>query len=387
MNVLFIHHVPDMYGSSRCLLRLAARMVAEGHRVASTIEGDGPLRSALEKAGARVYVMDDMPALHRTQLITPGGWFRLARNIIRARARLQAIVRDFKPDIIHSNSAALLPVAGAVANTHGIPHVQHVRESFLEFGRIWHIYRALLARYATRIIAISEFVAGTFSKSQQADKVRIIYDGLPAADFEGIRDSDAEVFLAGLHVGHPLVALVGRIKLKRKGQDLLVRAAALLQKKHPAVHYALVGSPFPGNEEHLERLKGMIREFGLENRVVLTGHLDDPRLLLAACDVSVMASSTPEPLGNVTIESMAFAKAVVGTDCGATRELVRDGVNGYLVPPDDPERMAEALDVLLSDPVKRAAMGRRGREDYLARFEFEPHYRAVMALYDECRTR
>ena len=383
MNILFIHHVADMYGSSRCLLRLAARLVADGHSVASTLESDGPLREALESAGVTVLIVPDMPALHRKRLTRPAGWVALLRSVVSARERIGRIVAEFKPDLIHSNSAALLPVAGAVARSAGIPHVQHVRESFLEFGFLWVVYRAMLVHYATRVISISDFVAGMFTPGQRAAKVRTIYDGLPAHDFEGSRAEDVAAFMSRYQLQHPLIALVGRIKLKRKGQDLLVKAAARIATKHPGARYVLVGSPFPGNEDHLAALQEMIRDLGLSERVVLTGHLSDPLLALAACDISVMASSTPEPLGNVTIESMALGKPVIGTDCGATRELVRNGVNGRLVPADDPEAMAEALDMLLSNPAMREAMGDCGRADYLARFQFEPHYQAIVELYRE----
>ena len=385
MNILFIHHVADLYGSSRCLLRLAARLVADGHTVASTLQEEGPLRAALEQAGVRVFLLPELPVLHRAHLMRPGGWLQLLRNVCRSRKTLRDIFAGFRPDLVHSNSATLLPVAGALARKAGIPHIQHVRESFVDFGFAWKLYRRLLAREATRLLCISDYVAGTFSPRQQRTKTTTIYDGLPASDFDAPGGDAAEQFLRRHHLAHPLVALVGRIKLKRKGQDVLVRAAARLRERHPEARYALVGSPFPGNEEHLAALRDLIRELGLQSIVALTGHLDRPLEALAACDISIMASSTPEPLGNVTLESMALGKAVVGTTCGATPELIRDGHNGLLVPPDDPAAMADAIARLVADPALRARLGNRARADFLARFEFEPHYRAVVAVYQQSR--
>ncbi|HMP76432.1 MAG TPA: glycosyltransferase family 4 protein [Kiritimatiellia bacterium] len=383
MNILFIHHVADLYGSSRCLLRLAARLVADGHTVASTLQEDGPLRTALEQAGVSVFLLPELPVLHRAHLARPSGWLHLFRNMLRTRKTLRGVFDEFRPDLVHTNSATLLPVAGALARKAGIPHIQHVRESFIDFGFAWKLYRLLLSRRATRLICISDYVAGTFSPRQQRTKTTTIYDGLPAGDFAAATDASARHFVHQHEPGHPLIVLVGRIKLKRKGQDVLVRAAALLRESCPSARYALVGSPFPGNEEHLAALRAMIRDLGLEKHIALTGHLDQPLDALAACDISIMASSTPEPLGNVTLESMALGKAVVGTACGATPELIRDGENGFLVPPDDPAAMAAAIGRLVSDPGLRERLGTQARTDFLARFEFEPHYRAVLSVYQQ----
>lgn len=383
MKVLFVHHVPDLYGSSRCMLRLAARLVEDGHEVLTAIEGEGPLKGALESVGVQVVATPLMPALHRKELSRLSGWIRLIRNLLAARKFFVRLFRDFVPDIVHTNSAALIPVAGHCAMKAGIPHVLHVRESFVEFGPLWTIYRWLLVRSASRVIAISGFVAGLFTDRQREKKVRVIYDGLPVRDFENIKTQDVDDFMQRFNLHRPLVVLAGRIKVKRKGQDVLVKAAGIIKTKHSDACYALVGSPFPGNEHHLTAVQELIRTTGVDHQFVLTGHLDRPLVAFAAADIAVTASSTPEPLGNVTIEAMALEKPVIGTDCGATGELIRDGVNGRLVPPDDPQGMAVALDNLLSDPAHGRSMGLEGRTDYLARFEFEDHYKKILAVYRE----
>ena len=383
MKVLFVHHVADLYGSSRCLLRLAVRLVQDGHEVVVALEGEGPLTGALESAGTRVVATPLMPAMHRKELSRPSGWIKLIRNLRAARRFFKCLVKDFQPDLVHTNSAALLPVAGFSARKAGIPHVLHVRESFLEFGPLWTIYRWLLIRSASRVIAISGFVAGMFTARQRDQKVRVIYDGLPACDFQDVSSEEVHGFMRRYNLRHPLVVLAGRIKVKRKGQDVLVKAAGIIKQKHPDVCYALVGSPFPGNESHLDAIKELINTCGVNHQFVLTGHLDRPLVAFAAADIAVTASSTPEPLGNVTIEAMALNKPVIGTDCGATRELIRDGVSGRLVPPDDPGAMAAALDQLLNDPDRGRVMGQEARVDYLNRFEFEDHYKKILAIYRE----
>ncbi|HMP89047.1 MAG TPA: glycosyltransferase family 4 protein [Kiritimatiellia bacterium] len=382
MNILFIHHVPDMYGSSRCLLRMADKLARDGHCVAATLQEDGPLRNELEKAGTKVFLVREIPALHRSRLARPTAWFGMLRDVMLSRRRIKQIFAEFKPDLVHTNSATLLPVAGSIAHAAGIPHILHVRESFLDFGLLWKIYRMVLVFYADKIIAISGFIAGTFSARQQQAKVVTIYDGLPEQDFINISPPAVESFIEKYKLKRPLIALVGRIKLKRKGQDVLVNAAAILKHKFPDATYAMVGSPFPGNEDHLDNLKSMIREPGLEDRIVLTGHLDQPLVALAACDISIMASSTPEPLGNVTIESMALGKPVVGTNLGGTPELVQDRKTGLLIPPGDAEAMANALAYLLEHPEEAARMGQLGRERYLNEFTFDQYYEKLAQLYE-----
>lgn len=381
MKILFIHHVADVYGSSRSLLRLSSALIRDGHSVAVVLQEDGPLRVALESAGARIHLVPSLPVLHRSRLTRPTQWYGLLRDVVRSRKALIGIMTRERPNLVHTNTATILPVSGWCARSLGIPNIQHIRESFLDFGPLWPLYRSLLLANCDRVLSISQFLANMFAEKQRNERITVIHNGLSREEFEHVPADEVRRFRESFKLGPLVVGLIGRIKLVRKGQEVFVKAAALLKDEFPDAQFVLVGSPFPGNESHLDTLRRMINDLGLGDRVIFAGHMSDTRIALQTFDVSVMASAQPEPLGNVTIESMAMGKPVVGTRIGGTPELVVEGETGFLVPPHDAEAMAGAIGKLLRDPGLRESMGRAGREHFLQQLEFAPFYKGILASY------
>ncbi len=386
MKVLFVHHVADMYGASQSLLRLCRALIREGHAAVVILQEDGPLREALASAGARVHIAPDLPVLHRNRLTSPRGVCSLVSGVIRATRRIESIARDEKPDLIHSNTATILPVAGRVAKRCGIPYIQHYRESFHDFAFLWPVYRTWILRYAGRVISISDYLARQFTETQRSRVVRVARNGIPVEDFAPPLQDAVDAFRIRWKLRRPVVTLIGRIKLKRKGQEVFVAAAACVHRAFPDAMFVIAGDPFPGNESHLIELKRMVTELGLDGCVVFTGHARDVRVVLANSDVSVMASSTPEPLGNVTMESMAMGVPVVGTAIGGTPELIQDGMTGFLVPPSDPEAMSNAITSLLGDRELSHRIAGAGRRHFVDDLSFDPFYRRIKAIYEELLT-
>lgn len=383
MKLLFVHHVADMYGASQSLLRLCRALIREEHAVSVILQEDGDLRKALELSGACVHIVPDLPVLHRNRLTTPRGICTLVSGIFRATRSIESIVRNEKPDLIHSNTATILPVAGRVAKRCGIPFIQHHRESFHDFGLLWPIYRTWMLRYTRRVISISDYLARQFTEGQQSRVVRVARNGIPVEDFAPPAQDAVDAFRARWELRRPVVTLIGRIKLKRKGHEVFVAAAALVHKTFPDAMFVIAGDAFPGNETHLSEIKRLVTKLEIEDSVIFTGHVRDVRVVLANSDVSVMASSTPEPLGNVTIESMAMGVPVVGTAIGGTTELIEDGVTGFLVPPADPEAMSSAIMRLLGDRELSDRIAIAGRKHFVQDMSFDPFYRRIMAIYEE----
>ncbi len=383
MTILFINHIADLYGSSRSLLRLTSALVRDGDQVYVVLQEAGPLKGALESAGIKVIIMPELPTLHRSRLRSPSGLIRLLSDSMVARRSMLALMNRLQPDLVHTNSATVFPVAGMCARRLNIPHIHHTRELFHEFGIVWRMYRKLLQRYSDRILCNSEAVARQFPASSEVFR---LYNAYPVAECQAVTEEEIRGFLRRYKLGgNLLVGVIGRIKLKRKGQETFVEAAAILRNEFPSVKYLIIGAPFPGNESHLIQIRDRIRQLGLEQYVELTGEIENPQVAYAALDIVVMASGTPEPFGLVTIEAMAAGKPVVGTAIGGTPEIIEDHQTGLLIPPNDPEAMAKALGELLRDPARREEMGRQARRRFLERFEFDSFYRALRQHYREVR--
>ena len=156
----------------------------------------------------------------------------------------------------------------------------------------------------------------------------------------------------------PVVVLPGRLT-QWKGQEVFIDCLALI-RDIPFI--ALCVGDTEENQSYTKKLQEKIRDGGLEEKVKLVGHCSDMPAAMLLADVVVSASSSqPEAFGKVAIEAMAMGRPVIATAHGGSLETVVDGVNGWLVPPSNPQVMADALRQALADRNKLTRMGEAGK--------------------------
>ncbi len=381
MKILFVHDPPDLYGASRSLLRLASRLSLDGHSVLVVLTGDGSLAGKLRDSGVQVVVRPGLAVVKRKSAGSLSGLARLCGQFVLSVFDLLQLVGKFRPDLIHSNSAAVLP-AGIVARIKRIPHIWHIREIFSDFPKLWIFYQWYIAAFSDRIVCVSQAVADQFDPRIRARKVAVLHDGFPASEFPEVPPAQCAGFPRQTYNlnGNLLVGLVGRIKIGRKGQDVLLDAAARLKSRFPDTRFMFIGSPFPGNEDHLIRLRKLITEKSLDKEVIYTGDIDDIKTAYAALDISVQSSVMPEAFSGVVVESMAMSKPVIASKGGGTAEQIEDGITGILVDPGDSGQLAAALQKLQDDPDLRARLGVNGRRKFAEKYEFELFYSQLRVL-------
>jgi glycosyltransferase involved in cell wall biosynthesis len=385
MRIVSVNHTSDVYGASRCLERLVTRMVRDGHELLVILPCAGPLKEALDQLGVTVRLHPLLTIVDRNTTRTLRDRLALLVTLPLSVAWLMWTIARFRADVVHTNGGVALSPAFA-AKLLRRPHVWQVREFFLEFPRLWSRYERIMFRLSDAIIAVSQAVRSQFSEKTRS-KVWVVYDGLPRDEFERSKvEAEARALRRRLGLGHRLSAcVIGRLKWRRKGQEVFIRAAALLKAKYPDAVYLVVGSAAPGSEDHLDRFRSLAKELGVAERVVFTGDIQDPRPVYASVDVSVAASVDPEPFGCIVMESMALGTPVIGSDAAGIAEQILDGETGYLVRPGDEHALAAALDTLFANHDLRRDMSRKGRERFLAGFELEHSYRAYMTVFDAVR--
>jgi len=157
-----------------------------------------------------------------------------------------------------------------------------------------------------------------------------------------------------------------------------------LVKDHvPNAKGVVIGDPVPYDLAYRDMLSALRDRLTLSEHVVFSDFRQDMPSVMAALDVLVLASTSPEPFGRVLIEAMAAGKPVVATDGGAVREIIDDGVHGLLVPPGDETALAQAIVHVLTHHELAAAMGLSGRERAKERFDVRQYVDRVQAVYDE----
>jgi glycosyltransferase involved in cell wall biosynthesis len=258
-------------------------------------------------------------------------------------------------------------------------HLWHIREFFDEFPSLWKYYQQYMGMFSNTIITISESVQKQFGPPSR-DRCTTIYDGL-GQDASAVDPAAARRFRSS--VGDPkfLIGVVGRIKWVRKGQEVLVKAAALLAGEYPDARYVIVGSPSPGNTDHLRRLRELISSKNLDDRFIFTGDINEMRDVYAAFDVTVVPSIFPEPFGCVVTESMAAGTPVIGSRCGGIPEQISDGLTGLLFNPGDENDLARALEQLMKDKGMRLRMGGAGQMRFRRDFNIEGTHRQFNQLF------
>lgn len=205
-------------------------------------------------------------------------------------------------------------------------------------------------------------------------KLRVIPHGIRVEDFptEGMRASVAAEF--GLHASAPIVGTVGRLSLQKATEDF-IEAAALLRQRFPDAQFLIIGEG-----ERRAELEQLVEARGLRASVRFTGYREDVPRLLAAMDVFVL-SSLYEGMPFSILEAMAAARPVVATHVDGVPEVVVEGETGLLVPPREPEKLAEAIGFLLAHPDRAREMGRRGRERVHMHFSWKHMVETIEQLY------
>jgi len=186
-----------------------------------------------------------------------------------------------------------------------------------------------------------------------------------------IQDSPASTEWSQLSLSSGKKVLsIGRLD-RQKRHDLLLEAFSLVAQKHDCSLIILGEGPLRG------WLEAMVEDMGLSQRVTMPGWVANPWRAAGQCDLFVLTSEY-EGFPNALVEAMAYGIAVISFDCPTgPREIIRDGVDGVLVPPLDVEKLAEVMDRLLGDEAERRRLGRRAYE-VLERFGIE----ATMALWE-----
>lgn len=176
---------------------------------------------------------------------------------------------------------------------------------------------------------------------------------------------------------------VGRL-VEKKGFDVLVEACKILDRRGVPFEAAIVGQ----DGDHGALLRERIHRLGLDGRVTLPGAAGQEQLYeeyrhaSAVCLPCRLLAEDRDGIPNVLVEAMACGAPVVSTGVSGIPELVADGENGLLVPPDDPDALAEALIRLHEDPALAERLARAGEETVRERFDGDRLARRLAALFE-----
>ena len=385
-TLFFLHSGDDLYGSDIVLLDLVRSLDPARFTPWVLLPADsahvGKLSAELARYGVP-YRHFPFPVLRR-RYFTPLGGLRFLWETAKSLRLLRSFAREQRAALIHTNTLAV-PFGALLARSLGLPHVWHIHEILVKPSFLPRLLHRLAVRSSDAVVCISEAVRAHVQKDVPAAKLLVIPNGIRPATFS---DESPESLRAALNLplDSLLIGTLGRISAW-KGQTVLAEAAALIRESGRNAHFLVMGGVFDGDMRPLIALENVIREHHLESTFSIRDFRPDARDLLRALDLFVLPSVLPEPFGLVVTEAMAAGLPVVATDQGGPREIVVNRETGLLVPPSDPQALAEALGYLLDHPAIRQQYGEAGRKRLLEHFSLKLFVDRFSTLYSTCLSR
>lgn len=400
MRILYLTEIPDPgVGSSvRQMYQTGRRLRALGHDVAvvSTVR-DPRDAFTTEVEGTPVF------RLHSDYPVRWRAWRSLHNKVIDRP--LDAVLAEWRPDVVHAHlvhthlgyhalTQARRAGAGVVFTAHDVMVYCYQKLTCFHGGeqhggRLFDVtayarkcipcqrfrfrpgrnarIRAVLARDVHRFTTCSNALAEVIRRNGIRVDATLLNAIEPRA--EPLDPADVAAFRArhGL-TGKRVLAIGGRLH-EQKGVGKLLEMLAILRREFADVRLIVMGK----RALYEDGFQGQARALGVDDLVVPTGWLagDELHQAYAATDVFVTPSICFDTFGLVNLEAMEHARPVVATSLGGSREVLEDGVTGFIENPFDVPAYAEKIALLLRDPARATAMGQAGRRRLEERFTIE----------------
>ena len=300
----------------------------------------------------------------------PGVWPRL-RRLIHQRSIDLIHSHDYKTNAL----ALLLSRASAVtalSTVHG-----WTGHSFRERWCYYPADKRVLARFPRVVAVSSEIGRELVNHGADPARVTVVLNGIDHRRFRRDPDRIADARAAlGAAPGDFVIGAVGRLE-PQKRFDVLLEVFAAIAGRFPRARLFIVGD---GSQR--QALDAQVKALGLTGSCRLVGHTDDVVPAYHAFDLLVQ-SSDYEGTPNAVLEAMAFEVPIVATAAGGTAEIVRDGVDGRIVPVGRADLLIDNVVRALEDPAATTAMAQQARARVEGELSFETRVRRIERIYSE----
>jgi glycosyltransferase involved in cell wall biosynthesis len=357
MNILFLDQFSDLGGAQRCLLDLLPAVRERGWQAHVAAPGDGDLRSRAIALGAEYHSIRCGP--YESGHKPARDVVRFAIELPKLAREITRLARETKADILYVNGPRLLPAASLSPG----PMVFHCH-SYL--GKRYAAALAGISLLRAQVIGSCRFVVEPLRPFVGSNRIEVVYNGCSAAQMQPRREASCY-----------RIGVIGRIA-PEKGQLEFVQAARMLPSN---CRFLICGAPlfsYPGAAQYFER----VREAATGLPVTFQGWTDDVDAVLSGLDLLVVPSASHEATTRVILEAYAAGVPVVASASGGIPEIVRDGETGFLVPPGNPEKLAERIRAALADPALLQSIAKNGETMWRERFTLAGYQKRVLTILE-----
>ena len=298
---------------------------------------------------------------------------------------LKRMLRDYKPDIVHTHSSKAGILGRRAAFVLGIPCVHSIHGAAFHYGQpkiLFHAYRLaekLAAPWCQHFITVCDAMSQQYLDAGigTQDKYTTVYSGMDVDNFLNpprSRETVRREF--GISDDEVVVGKIARL-FNLKGHEYLIEAAPTIVAKAPNVRFLLVGDGILQAS-----LQQRIAELGLSERFIFAGLIppDEVTSFIHAMDV-VAHTSVWEGLARVLPQALIGGKPIVSYNIDGAPEVCLNNETGFLVPPRSIDELAEAIGRLAADENLRQRLGNNGRERFTDQFRHEFMTERIREVY------
>jgi glycosyltransferase involved in cell wall biosynthesis len=306
---------------------------------------------------------------------------------IEAYKQFTDVIR--KCDLVHAHGHVYLSsyLAAKIAKRHNKPFILTQHNTFINYQSWLNMLEYLndlaigktVLKTADRIIVVSKKTKQYVLKlGADKSKTSVIYNGVDIDNFQPVNRGESRKKV-GLPKNRKIILSVRRLVYKN-GLDTLIESVPSVARNHPDTLFVVVGK---GPSRKL--IEDHIKELEIQDNIILAGFVPDELLptYYGAADYFVLPSASGEGLPLVLLEAMACGLPVLATKVGGTPEIIKHMKTGVLVPPRNPEAIAEAMSKLLAEEELGPAIGEEARRDIEERFSWESNLRQLQGVYGE----
>lgn len=377
MKILFLDQSGKPGGAELCLID-----IAKPYRDSCLVGlfTDGPFRHLLEQQHIPVQVLATRSIQVRKESSLVQGLSSVS-SLVPLIAQVVQKAREY--DLIYANTQKALVVGALASFLSRRPLVYHLHDilSLDHFSRTNRRIAVTLANVrASLVIANSKASQAAFVEAGgRPELTEVVYNGFDP-EFFGSNEDNYHQLKKQLGLdGRFLVGHFSRLS-PWKGQHVLLEALGRCPEDVTAV---FVGDALFGEQDYVQHLHNRVAELGLEKRVRFLGFRSDIVQLMSACDLVAHTSIAPEPFGRVIVEAMLCGRPVVAAEAGGAIELVESGITGFLVPPEEPQQLAEVIISCRNQPEKTAAIAHQGQCKAFERFHLQTINQQIAQLLSQ----
>ncbi|MGV8993405.1 MAG: glycosyltransferase family 4 protein [Flavobacterium sp.] len=384
-NILFLHQSAELYGSDKTILMFICSVDKTKYKPIVVIPFEGPLTEELRKNDITVIIAPVLK-LYR-KMFTPAGLLKFAQEYQDGMKALEDLHKKYNFSLVYSHTLAVL-IGILFARKLNIKHLWHVQEILAKPKLINQTFKKLLSSEYNDIAIYDSketmrfWIEGNEKLTAKSD---FVWNGLDVSKYQEVSEATIEGIRTKFFQvtkDETVIGLVGRIN-SWKGQQLLLEAFNKIAAKYPEVKLVFIGSAPPNQEFFEEDLIARVKEFKLQERVVIIPFQTNINDFWASIDIASVPSTEPEPFGMVAIEAMLHAKPVVAADHGGLTEIVLPGETGFLFKNNNADSLAVHLEKVIVDKDMQKRFGKAGKERVYSTFTLEKHTEKIEKIFED----